>query len=87
MSKYLRQILYSSLNVKIAYTWFLAIAGMVVMCVATLLGLFWITLNWSAGYTKRFGLYYIDYKNGLARYPKSSVHWFAKILEKMHNDS
>lgn len=38
--------------------------------------------EWAVGYTVRFGIYYVDYKNGLARYPKSSVHWFQQILKK-----
>jgi len=38
--------------------------------------------EWAVGFTVRFGLYYVDYKNDLARYPKSSVHWFQQILKK-----
>ncbi|KAJ4961655.1 hypothetical protein NE237_021565 [Protea cynaroides] len=29
--------------------------------------------EWTAGYTSRFGLYFVDYKNNLKRYPKQSV--------------
>ncbi|WOL19486.1 beta-glucosidase 12-like isoform X1 [Canna indica] len=36
--------------------------------------------EWGDGYTVRFGLIYVDYKNGLKRYPKSSASWFRKIL-------
>ncbi|KAF5741574.1 beta-glucosidase 42 [Tripterygium wilfordii] len=37
--------------------------------------------EWDRGYTKRFGLIYVDYKNGLARHPKSSAYWFARFLK------
>ncbi|CAL0313632.1 unnamed protein product [Lupinus luteus] len=37
--------------------------------------------EWSAGYSSRFGLYYVDYKNKLKRYPKDSVEWFKKFLK------
>jgi len=30
--------------------------------------------EWSDGYAMRFGVTYVDYKNGLARYPKDSAH-------------
>ncbi|OAY45100.2 beta-glucosidase 12-like [Manihot esculenta] len=36
--------------------------------------------EWNIGYTSRFGLYYVDYKNNLTRYPKKSAHWFTKFL-------
>ncbi|GAV87772.1 Glyco_hydro_1 domain-containing protein [Cephalotus follicularis] len=36
--------------------------------------------EWNAGYTVRFGLYYVDYKNNLTRIPKASVEWFKSIL-------
>jgi beta-glucosidase len=36
--------------------------------------------EWAAGYTSRFGLYFVDYKNKLKRYPKDSVQWFKKFL-------
>ncbi|GFQ02631.1 raucaffricine-o-beta-d-glucosidase [Phtheirospermum japonicum] len=38
--------------------------------------------EWAAGYTIRFGLMYVDFKNDLARYPKSSALWFSKFLMK-----
>ncbi|XAR60322.1 Beta-glucosidase [Bertholletia excelsa] len=38
--------------------------------------------EWSSGYTVRFGLNYIDYKNGLKRYAKLSVKWFKDFLKK-----
>ncbi|XP_020587681.1 beta-glucosidase 4 isoform X2 [Phalaenopsis equestris] len=37
--------------------------------------------EWAQGYTKRFGLVYVDYKNGLKRYPKSSAFWFSHFLK------
>ena len=33
--------------------------------------------EWLDGYTRRFGLVYVDYKNGRTRYPKSSAQFFA----------
>ncbi|KAL5553666.1 hypothetical protein UlMin_041067 [Ulmus minor] len=36
--------------------------------------------EWGAGYTSRFGLYFVDYKDKLKRYPKNSVQWFKKFL-------
>ncbi|XP_038707791.1 beta-glucosidase 40 [Tripterygium wilfordii] len=36
--------------------------------------------EWAAGYTSRFGLYFVDYKDKLKRYPKNSVQWFKKFL-------
>ncbi|XP_021894780.1 putative beta-glucosidase 41 isoform X2 [Carica papaya] len=36
--------------------------------------------EWNSGYTVRFGLYYVDYKNNLTRIPKASVQWFKSIL-------
>ncbi|KAJ8746839.1 hypothetical protein K2173_003845 [Erythroxylum novogranatense] len=37
--------------------------------------------EWAQGYTKRFGLIYVDYKNGLSRHPKSSAYWFSRFLK------
>lgn len=37
--------------------------------------------EWGQGYTKRFGLVYVDYKGGLARHPKSSAYWFMRFLK------
>ncbi|GMI87429.1 beta glucosidase 40 [Hibiscus trionum] len=36
--------------------------------------------EWSAGYTSRFGLYFVDYNDNLKRYPKNSVKWFKNFL-------
>ncbi|KAG5253566.1 beta-glucosidase [Salix suchowensis] len=38
--------------------------------------------EWGSGYTVRFGLYYVDYKNNLKRYPKNSVNWFKQFLRR-----
>ncbi|CAN6685369.1 unnamed protein product [Malus baccata var. baccata] len=38
--------------------------------------------EWTSGYTVRFGLNYVDYKDGLKRYPKLSAHWFKNLLKK-----
>jgi beta-glucosidase/6-phospho-beta-glucosidase/beta-galactosidase len=51
---------------------------------ATSVGYFaWSLLDnweWVAGYTSRFGLYIVDYKDNLKRYPKNSVQWFRNLL-------
>ncbi|MED6150863.1 putative beta-glucosidase 41 [Stylosanthes scabra] len=39
-----------------------------------------ITVTVISGYTVRFGLYYVDYKNNLTRIPKASVAWFRNML-------
>uniref|UniRef100_A0ACD5UZL4 Uncharacterized protein n=1 Tax=Avena sativa TaxID=4498 RepID=A0ACD5UZL4_AVESA len=36
--------------------------------------------EWTAGYTSRFGLYFVDYKDNFKRYPKNSVQWFKNFL-------
>lgn len=36
--------------------------------------------EWNLGYTVRFGLYFVDYKNNLTRIPKSSATWFKSVL-------
>ncbi|KAL4365342.1 hypothetical protein AHAS_Ahas07G0096500 [Arachis hypogaea] len=38
--------------------------------------------EWDAGYTVRFGLIYVDFKNNLKRYPKYSAFWLQKFLLK-----
>ncbi|CDP07701.1 unnamed protein product [Coffea canephora] len=37
--------------------------------------------EWNSGFTERFGLVFVDFKNGLKRYPKSSALWFKKFLQ------
>jgi beta-glucosidase len=39
--------------------------------------------EWASGYTRRFGLYYVDYKDDQKRYPKASAEWFSHFLDKM----
>lgn len=36
--------------------------------------------EWAAGYSSRFGLYFVDYGDKLKRYPKDSVYWFTSFL-------
>ncbi|KQK22930.1 beta-glucosidase 6 [Brachypodium distachyon] len=36
--------------------------------------------EWAAGYSSRFGLYFVDYNDNLKRYPKNSVQWFKSLL-------
>ncbi|GMN55325.1 hypothetical protein TIFTF001_024448 [Ficus carica] len=40
--------------------------------------------EWDSGYTNRFGMTYVDFKNKLQRYMKSSAFWFQKFLQKDH---
>ncbi|KAF7139147.1 hypothetical protein RHSIM_Rhsim07G0051500 [Rhododendron simsii] len=35
--------------------------------------------EWGSGYTIRYGLGYVDYNDGLKRYPKRSAFWFKKF--------
>ncbi|KAF8021412.1 hypothetical protein BT93_G1753 [Corymbia citriodora subsp. variegata] len=37
--------------------------------------------EWAAGYTSRFGLFFVDYNDKLKRYPKDSVRWFTNFLK------
>jgi len=36
--------------------------------------------EWADGYTKRFGLVYVDYNNNLTRTPKASAKWFSTFI-------
>ncbi|CAI0378580.1 unnamed protein product [Linum tenue] len=36
--------------------------------------------EWQAGYTFRFGLYYVDFKNPSIRFPKLSALWYKEFL-------
>lgn len=38
------------------------------------------SFEWNFGYTSRFGMIYVDYRNNLQRYPKKSALWFKKFL-------
>ncbi|WVZ02096.1 hypothetical protein V8G54_022902 [Vigna mungo] len=44
--------------------------------------------EWESGYIKRFGMNFVDYKNGLKRYSKLSALWFKDFLNiktKLHD--
>jgi len=46
--------------------------------------------EWHLGYTVRFGMNFIDYKNDLKRYSKLSALWFKDFLKieiKLEEDS
>jgi len=36
--------------------------------------------EWAFGYTKRFGIYYVDYNSG-KRIPKSSANWYKQVIK------
>ncbi|KAG5539001.1 hypothetical protein RHGRI_019526 [Rhododendron griersonianum] len=38
--------------------------------------------EWLSGYTQRFGIGFVDFNDGLKRYPKKSAFWFKKFLLK-----
>ncbi|KAF7823962.1 beta-glucosidase 12-like [Senna tora] len=38
--------------------------------------------EWNSGYTVRFGINFVDYKNNNKRYQKLSAHWFRNFLQK-----
>ncbi|XP_023530952.1 beta-glucosidase 12-like [Cucurbita pepo subsp. pepo] len=38
--------------------------------------------EWADGYTVRFGINFVDYKDGMKRYPKTSAHWFETFLKR-----
>ncbi|KAK2976796.1 hypothetical protein RJ640_015791 [Escallonia rubra] len=38
--------------------------------------------EWNDGYTVRFGIIYVDYKNDCTRYPKKSAIWLMNFLRK-----
>ncbi|KAL0683545.1 hypothetical protein Bca4012_050393 [Brassica carinata] len=37
--------------------------------------------EWQEGYSARFGLYYVDYKNNLTRHEKLSAQWYSSFLQ------
>jgi len=37
--------------------------------------------EWERGYTKRFGLVYVDYDNQ-ERFPKASYYWYRSVIER-----
>jgi len=38
--------------------------------------------EWADGYTKRFGLNYVDYAHNLTRYSKDSAKWFSALINQ-----
>nr|XP_012571852.1 LOW QUALITY PROTEIN: beta-glucosidase 12-like [Cicer arietinum] len=38
--------------------------------------------EWASGYTLRFGINFVDYNDGLKRYPKLSAKWFKNFLKR-----
>lgn len=38
--------------------------------------------EWAFGYSKRFGIIYIDYENNLKRLPKDSYYWYKDFLKE-----
>lgn len=36
--------------------------------------------EWFSGYRTRFGMIYVDYENGLQRYPKDSYYWYKNVI-------
>ncbi|KAL5755367.1 hypothetical protein ACOSP7_023587 [Xanthoceras sorbifolium] len=38
--------------------------------------------EWASGYTVRFGINFVDFEDGLKRYPKQSAMWFKNFLNK-----
>ncbi|XP_077215392.1 beta-glucosidase 12-like [Tasmannia lanceolata] len=38
--------------------------------------------EWADGFTVRFGINYVDYKDGLKRHPKKSAYWFKRFLKR-----
>jgi beta-glucosidase/6-phospho-beta-glucosidase/beta-galactosidase len=38
--------------------------------------------EWGEGYTVRFGMNFVDYKNNLKRYQKLSAQWFKNFLKR-----
>ncbi|KAL8166225.1 hypothetical protein V2J09_007724 [Rumex salicifolius] len=80
--------LHEMLDDKLRVTYFKAYLSAVAQAIrdgADVRGYFaWSLLDnfeWAMGYTKRFGLIYVDYKNGLSRHPKSSAYWFRRFLK------
>ncbi|KIZ04410.1 beta-glucosidase [Monoraphidium neglectum] len=40
----------------------------------------WDNFEWRQAYTERFGMIYVDLKNGLERVPKASAYWMSKYF-------
>jgi len=43
--------------------------------------------EWTDGYSVRFGMTYVDYKNNRTRYPKDSLFWYSKFVQTGTNTS
>jgi beta-glucosidase len=43
--------------------------------------------EWSHGYSRRFGIIFIDYENGQRRVIKDSAHWYSQIIRHNGFDS
>ena len=43
--------------------------------------------EWADGYSKRFGIHYVDYKNNQTRYAKDSSKWFASFIHNVTTGS
>jgi beta-glucosidase len=37
--------------------------------------------EWAWGYTRRFGLFYVDFRDQ-RRIPKASAHWYRSVIER-----
>jgi beta-glucosidase len=40
--------------------------------------------EWAFGYSRRFGLFYVDFASG-RRYWKDSAHWYRRLLAAQHD--
>ncbi|KAL8152302.1 hypothetical protein V2J09_010062 [Rumex salicifolius] len=38
--------------------------------------------EWTSGYTIRNGFTFVDFKNGLKRFPKNSFYWYTNFLSR-----
>jgi beta-glucosidase len=38
--------------------------------------------EWAWGYTRRFGVVFVDYDNGQRRIPKASAGWYADVIRR-----
>ncbi len=44
--------------------------------------------EWASGYTGRYGMVYIEYRDGnLTRYPKGSAIWYMNFLKDKDTDT
>ncbi|KAI5059308.1 hypothetical protein GOP47_0025627 [Adiantum capillus-veneris] len=82
-SKSLTESLHDTRRVRILQE-FLFFVSQAIRAGADIRGYFvWSLLDnfeWSVGYTKRFGIVFVDYNDNTKRYPKDSALWFKKFL-------